>query len=134
MQLTVASLNAFYLAALCVWREAQNQPHDARLGVYWSILNRTNKAAWWNGNTAGDAAAVVLFPYQYSSFNANDPNAVKLPKSTDKIFEDITLMVLNPGPDPTAGATHYYSNDIAAPKWVSEMTFTTKIGAFLFYK
>jgi len=44
------------------------------------------------------------------------------------------LLVLTPGPDdPTGGATHYYSGDVV-PSWAAEMTFTTAIGAFRFYK
>jgi N-acetylmuramoyl-L-alanine amidase len=122
------------LLAICTWREAQNQLPVAWLGVIWSILNRAAVAAWWNGHKADDIPAVILMPYQFSSFNSADSNATKLPKLTDPVFFKILAMAQGPGPDPTGGATHYYSTDIAAPAWAAEMTFTIQLGAFRFYK
>jgi N-acetylmuramoyl-L-alanine amidase len=133
--MTVNTSNAYSLVlqALCVWREARGESPDAQRAVLWSILNRAATSSWWNGNKAFDTTAVILFPLQYSSFNKGDANATKFPRSDDLVFQDILIMTIAPGPDMTNHATHYYSGDVV-PSWAAEMTFTTQIGAFKFYK
>lgn len=122
------------LTALAIWREARNQPLAAQQGVWWVIHNRTLLPAWWNGNHANDPVAVILMPYQFSSFNSGDPNATKLPSSTDAVFESILGWVTTPNTDPTNGANSYYSTDIAAPSWAAEAEFTVQLGELKFYK
>jgi Cell Wall Hydrolase len=48
--------------------------------VAWVIRNRADKPSWWGGPSI---ASVVLHPYQFSSFNHNDPNATKMPQPQD---------------------------------------------------
>jgi N-acetylmuramoyl-L-alanine amidase len=130
MTLTTQTLYPIFLTALCVWREARGEPIEAQRGVVWTIQNRAALGGWFGK----DVVSVVLKPYQYSSFNQNDPNAVKFPSSDDPIFKEIILLVLTPGTDdPTDGATHYYSGDVV-PSWAAEMKFAAAIGAFKFYK
>ncbi len=102
--------------------------------MLWSILNRAARAMWWNGNKAFDTTAVILFPEQYSSFNKGDPNATKFPTSTDLVFQNILVMTIAPGADPTDRATSYYSVDIAPPYWVPSKVFTVQIDAIRFYR
>lgn len=123
-----------FIVALCVWREARGEHVPAQLGVLWTIYNRSKTSAWWNGNKPNDPVAVVLMPKQYSSFNPGDPNSVKFPAMVDAAWLDIVDMVEAPSPDPTSGATHYYSTDIAAPDWAEHMSCTASIGAFKFYR
>ena len=63
-----------FVLALCIWREARGQSNEARRGVMNVILNRAGLK--FRGH---DVISVVLWPYQFSSFNANDPNAHLLP-------------------------------------------------------
>jgi hypothetical protein len=136
LSLTVSNLYPMFLAALCTWREAQNQSTETQRGVIWTIKNRASVAAWWNHNKANDPVAVILMPEQYSSFNHNDPNATKFPSSTDAVFQAIKLLVIDPGEDPTGGATHYFDKSLDGnpPGWAAEMQHVCDIGAMRFYK
>ena len=127
----------FTLLALCIWREARGEIRDAKLGVAWSIRNRVERGGWW-GNTW---ATVILKPYQYSSFNANDPNACKLPSPTDPSWLeclDVANQVFDSPnvPDPTGGATSYFdkSLDNNPPSWAAELIHTWDLGNLHFYK
>jgi N-acetylmuramoyl-L-alanine amidase len=130
MSVTTSNMYATFLLALVAWREARGESPEAQLGVMWSVKNRAARPSWW-GNSV---VSVVLKPFQYSSFNPNDPNAVKLPAEDDPVWNEIETMAVAPGADPTGGATHYFSTDIPAPSWTSEMTFTVQIGALRFYR
>lgn len=129
------------LLALCVWREARGEPYHGMLGVAWSIRNRVMdpKQNWW-GN---DWEEVVLKPWQYSSFNANDPNATKFPGDPKKdlswamclqVAEDVYSS--NNIADPTNGATHYHTTDLTGdklPVWAKTAQFKVRLGNQLFY-
>lgn len=130
-------INAYQivLQALAVWREASNQPTEAQRAVIWSMNNRAARAAWWNHNTPFDLVEVIRFPDQYSSMTfRGDPNTIRYPKNKDEVFNNLLLLCMTPGDDPTNGSTHYYSTDIPEPGWAKEMEFTVTIGAFRFYK
>jgi len=127
----------FTLLALCIWREARGESATTKLAVAWSIRNRVVRGGWW-GNTW---PTVILKPYQYSSFNANDPNATKLPGPADASWFD-SLNAANDvfdtpiAPDPTGGATSYFdkSLDNNPPAWAAEKIHTCDIGSLHFYK
>lgn len=128
------------LLGLCTWREAQNQPKAAQIGQAWSVRNRVERPNFWDwGNSY---ASVILKPWQYSSFNHNDPNAVKVPFDTDESWQqclgvalDVYQGLLN---DPTAGCTHYYDKSLDAhpPEWATngKMDHIIDLGAFRFFK
>ena len=134
MSVNTANLYGTFLTALAAWREARGEILDARRGVIWVILNRAASPKWWNGNKAFDETAVILFPEQFSSFNSGDPNATKWPVNGEAVWEETKLAAITPGPDPTGGATSYYSTDIPEPSWAKDMTFTVQLGALRFYK
>ena len=126
------------MLALCIWREARGESVNAQIAVGCSIRNRTLKATWWNDRTAASYTAVILQPYQYSSFNASDPNAVKIPNYRDPQFRDclgIAADIIGGAQvDTTSGATHYYDDSIDPPAWALEMTLTLELPPFKFYK
>jgi N-acetylmuramoyl-L-alanine amidase len=132
MSVTQINLYPTFMLALCSWREARGESSDAQLGVIHTILNRAAKPSWWGR----DVVSVVLKPEQFSSFNVGDPNATKFPVATDAIWQDILGMAIAPGPDNTAGATHYFDDSMKddPPSWAREMTPTVKLGALNFYK
>jgi N-acetylmuramoyl-L-alanine amidase len=115
----------FILLALCLWREARGELSTTKLAVAWSIRNRVANPGWW-GKTW---AEVILAPWQYSSFNHNDPNATKWPAELDPSWQDsltVASQVYSDDlhdapilPDPTDGATSYYdmSMDTDPPSW-----------------
>lgn len=125
------------LLMLCIWREARGESADAQHGVGWTIRNRKEKGGWF-GSTY---AAVVLKPWQFSSFNPNDPNASKLPNPlSDQSYGPCLIAAKHvyegTSPDPTGGATHYYDDSLAnnPPSWAKSMTRTAKIGRLNFFK
>lgn len=126
----------YALLALCVWREARGEPYRGKLGVAWSIRNRVYKHSWFGK----DWEDVVLKPWQYSSFNTNDPNAVKLPGAPQQdpawaecmqVAEDVYANVIA---DPTGGATHYHVATMSPPPpWAVTAQFKVQLGNQLFY-
>lgn len=112
-------LSEIYLMSLCVWREARNQPINVKWGVAWVIKNRTAHPGWWGS----DITSVILCHYQFSSFNAGDPNSNKFPILTDKSWlESLRAcrdVYYNQVEDPTHKATMYYdkSLDNNPPGW-----------------
>lgn len=130
MTITLQNVYTIFLQALCIWREARGESAEAQRGVLWVILNRAASPRWWGV----DPISVILKPFQFSSFNKNDPNAVKFPASDDQVWNTILEMSAAPGDDPTGGATSYYDTSIPAPAWTSEMTFTIQSGSLRFYK
>lgn len=128
----------YALLALCIWREARGEPYRGKLGVAWSIRNRVMdpKKNWWGE----DYESVVLKPWQYSSFNANDPNAAKFPGDPKKdpawsecmaVAEDVYSNIIA---DPTGGATHYHVATMQPPpKWATTAQFKVQLGNQLFY-
>lgn len=128
-----------WLLALCVWREARGTSMSAQKGVLHSIMNRAAHPSWWGNSLvtvithhAKNHAGVDV--WQYSSMAPHDPNSCLFPTDDDIMWYQITSMVADSGIDPTAGATNYYSTDIAEPEWAARMTFLTSIGPFKFYR
>jgi len=124
------------LLALVIWRESQNQPFAAKFGVGCSIRNRVQHPRWWGR----DYRSVILDPWQYSSFNANDPNSNKFPSATSPGYADCVEAaqnVLRGLPDNTKGAVSYFdrSLDTNPPKWSVSPQFekTLDLGAFHFF-
>lgn len=134
----------FILLSLCVWREARGEPLSTKQAVAWTIRNRVLNPGWWGSGWVG----VILHPYQFSSFNANDPNATKLPLTSDLSWQDCQATAQgvyspDPGtqpslPDNSLGATFYYdkSLDNNPPAWSTDgsMIKTVDIGHLHFYK
>lgn len=123
-----------FLMALCLWREARGQSDDAKRGVLHVILNRA--AARFRGS---DPASVILWPYQFSSFNVKDPNAALIPTPINpyvwKSWLACCAIVDAPGDDPTGGALMYESEPLAMrPDWATPDKQTAEIGPFRFYR
>jgi spore germination cell wall hydrolase CwlJ-like protein len=138
--MTPSDMYAFILLALCVWREARGELYITKTAVAWTVRNRVQKPGWWGSGWEG----VILMPWQFSSFNANDPNAVKLPRSSDQTWSDSVdvaqkVFPENPLiPDPTYGATSYFDDSMAPdpPKWSYDGSHvkTVSYGRLNFYR
>jgi hypothetical protein len=139
----MTALGSFYpylLAALCVWREARGQSVEARRGVWWVLMNRVGKPLFRSTLTA-----VVLQPYQFSSFNMHDPNVAKFPTEAHlldwRAWQEILDIAESPDADPTSGAVYYESFPLeqldeirARDPWFAEDKMTVQIDAMRFYK
>lgn len=126
-------VQTLFMMALCAWRESRGESRDARRGVLHVIHNRASKPSWWGTGTI----EVILKPYQFSCFNAGDPNATKIPGADDVAFKQILELaanvLVNQDEDLTDGATHYHDRNVF-PEWAAKMKVTATIGAFTFYK
>ena len=125
------------LLALVIWREARGESPDGQLAVGCSIRNRVNQPGWWGH----DYHSVILKPWQYSSFNRNDPNSEKWPvdgsQSETSCLSAASAVIVGNTPDLTDGATHYYDSSIGFPKaWGKEEDWqnTLNIGHLHFWK
>ncbi len=80
------------------------------------VMNRVDYPNWPN-----TAAEVCLQPWQFSCWNANDPNRARILTAKGPWFErcrEIALKALTGElEDPTSGSTHYYATFVKKPKW-----------------
>lgn len=72
-----------FVLALCVWREARGETPRGRRLVAQVIENRVQDKRW-----PDTYEGVILQPFQFSSFNKNDPNATAFPIETDAAWPD----------------------------------------------
>jgi spore germination cell wall hydrolase CwlJ-like protein len=131
------------LLALLIYGEARGEPMEGRIAVASVVMNRVKIGGWFGS----DIKDVILKPYQFSCFNANDPNLPKLAKiakafdaylAKDKALmecyeiakkavkyelSDIALL----------GATHYKTKNCKA-SWADKMVKVAIIGNHEFYK
>ncbi len=104
------------------------------------IINRVEKAlkrgGYWWGN---DVETVCLRPWQFSCWNANDPNRDKilLIDTSNKIFATCLRVarraVFGTLKDATDGATHYHRTGLL-PAWARQHIPCAEIGHHVFYK
>lgn len=123
------------LMARTAWGEARGEGLRGMQAVLNVIQNRVNAGKWY-GRTAEE---VVLKPYQFSCWNENDPNYLKMQrvdendaqftnaKGLAELSYDGDLL------DITGGATHYHAAGIT-PNWAGSMQKTAVIGNHVFYK
>lgn len=141
MQLTAE----LFVPVLAAWRESRSVP-TAYPAIYWVMKNRAADSRWPNTLTE-----VCLQRWQFSSFNANDPQTGRFPtpaskadwESFKKAISAAAAVFDHATPDPTAGANHYYDNSIPPPAaaWLGpghnasdlEKFLTCAIGPFAFY-
>ena len=57
----------------------------------------------------------ILRPWQFSSFNRGDPNSTKYPDTESQVWKDCVRAVESQEPDPTGGATWYFSLPLKEP-------------------
>lgn len=131
--MTTQSSYPAVLCALDIWREAQNQPYSAMLGVACVCRNRIS--------TAHDLVYVVTQKHQFSSMTQpGDVNLVKWPESNDPVWPLCcqaadAVFGASPVPDVTAGAAFYFSPPLIEPPtaW-GPVVVTVKLGELTFCK
>ena len=132
--------------ARTIWAEARGEGVAGQVAVGRCIRNRVEadlghdgKPDWWGEGYVG----VCQAPWQFSCWNKNDPNrpyltgAKAIPETEyARAREAAVAAMTSKEPDPTGGATHYYSTTMASPpKWTGHPARrTTKIGRHIFFK
>lgn len=124
--------------------EARGESEPGQIGVAHVILNRLRQPGWWSrcksdGILDDTIAAVCRHPFQFSCWNASDPNRTKidgLPR-TDPAYVRLRALaeavaVAGRYADPTGGATHYKVRGWVA-NWAKGKTPVTTIGKHEFY-
>jgi N-acetylmuramoyl-L-alanine amidase len=133
------------ILARTIWGEARGESLTGQEAVAHVILNRhrvaTERGRMWWGNTIRD---ICRKPYQFSCWNHDDPNYIKLMNVTprDAVFAQCLRIARRAvhgalssqtSPDPTFGATHYHTDSIM-PTWARGQNPTALIGRHVFYR
>lgn len=125
--------------ARTLYGEARGEPVRGKEAVASVILNRVARAGerggyWWGTSVIG----VCLKPWQFSCWNAGDPNRAKILAVTPQNATFATCLriarrALSGGlKDPTNGAVHYHSMRVHPP-WAWRHAPCAEIGNHLFY-
>ncbi len=126
---------AIDVLARTLWGEARGEPADGREAVANVVINRARRRRTQFGLTV---EAVCRKPWQFSCWNANDPNRSKLERVTlsDPDFPaclDIAhRAVAGKLPDRTQDSTHYHHEAIL-PDWAQGHVPVVRIGRHWFY-
>ncbi|SOD92548.1 cell wall hydrolase [Caenispirillum bisanense] len=126
--------------ARTLWGEARGEPVRGQEAVAAVVLNRVARAQarggrWWWGASVTE---VCLKPWQFSCWNANDPNRPRLLALTPQTrgfagaLRIARRAVAGNLADPTDGATHYHARGIHPP-WAWRLVPCAEIGRHLFY-
>lgn len=124
------------ILARTIYGESRGESLFGKIAVAYTIVNRASRPSWW-GKTVME---VCLKPWQYSCWNAADPNSKLIKEVTleSHSFRDcfgVACLVLNRTmDDPTNGATHYYALSMPVPpKWAASLKATGVIGGHKFF-
>jgi cell wall hydrolase len=118
-QLPFQRQDPIILLACCVWGESRGEIAAAKIAVACCVRNRVRRAPRFGTGWVG----VLLAPWQFSSFDPQDPNRPKLlePLEHDSVAvwqESYTVayVVYNGSqPDVTSNACFYYGPPLAKP-------------------
>lgn len=133
--------------ARTLYGEARGETLRGQIAVAHVVLNRVQDPGWWTRNR-GDGipddtiAAACRDPWQFSCWNAGDPNREKIEAVTlnEPSFQRAMAVAcavvrgLDGFGDPTGGATHYHTRSIS-PDWDwSKLSSPMSIGHHKFYR
>lgn len=126
------------ILARTIYGEARGELIKGKEAIAAVVLNRVKRArardCWW-GNTVVE---VCLKPWQFSCWNASDPNRLKVMTvgPANKVFRACRRVARRALQgrlkDPTGGATHYHAAG-HAPPWARGRTPSAAIGRHQFY-
>lgn len=139
-QTNEAEMTEIEILARTIYGEARGEKIKGKEAVASVIMNRVKKARarggmyWW-GSTI---KKVCLKPWQFSCWNKNDPNRLKIlnVNKLDMNFQTCLRIsrraVAGELKDQVDGSTHYHSKKVN-PLWSRGRMFTTEIGRHHFY-
>lgn len=132
--MTSNELTRLFMLALCIWREARGETLQGKRLVASVIRNRVEDPKRWPNTYVG----VITQPWQFSSFNANDPNSAKFPEDGTDAFgpwnECVAAATAVLESDvPFTTANHYHTVNVS-PKWRDDTKIVAREGHHIFYK
>lgn len=126
--------------ARTLYGEARGETMAGKEAVACVVMNRVKRSrqrpqGYWWGNGVEE---VCRKPWQFSCWNAEDPNRAKIEAVTEanRVFAACLKVarraVANEIEDTTQGSTHYHAKGIVPP-WARKRTPAADIGDHLFY-
>lgn len=137
--------------ARTLYGEARGEGELGLEAVAHVVFNRVEARSWWGRDVIG----VCRKPWQFSCWNANDPNAARLvnQNASDRFFAAASRVAARVHAaqrngtrlrvdaaaglrgDITFGATHYYAPArVARPRWAAKLQPCARIGGHLFFR
>jgi len=116
---------AAFCLALNVYAEARGEIVEGQIGVAHVTINRMADPRY-----PDDICGVVYDPDQFSW--TDQPLWVNDEESLARAMFVALSALMTDQPDPTDGATHFYSG--SPPKWAKAMVITAQIGNHTFLK
>ncbi len=128
------------ILARTIYGEAAGESDVGKEGVAEVVMNRVA-----SGRYPRTVKTVCLQPYQFSCWNANDPNRSKIlsltpgkgNKAFDTCFEVAARAIAGKIDHLSDGVLHYYADYISKPSWVTKSpaaVMEKHIGHHLFYR
>ena len=141
------------IGALTIHGEARGCTQDGRTAIAHCLLNRMKAKAWFGKDVTGHAdhsmGAICLKAWQFSCWNASDPNSTMLEtlqsdyrhaiqqKTCRAALKALIDALDGHAPDKTGGATHYLTTALhksaRCPAWAKGSTKFIEIGAHRFF-
>jgi len=124
------------IAAKTAWGEARGEGITGMQAILNVIRNRAAKPGWWGESVSG----VCTMPWQFSCWNADDPNLPQIRAVTDEdplfraAFSMATLMIGGALHDLTRGSDSYYATTSPRPAWAAGRSPQITIGHHAFYR
>lgn len=135
----IAALPDEEILARLIWGEARGESLDGKCAIANVVLNRMKS----NGRYGHGVKGVCLKPWQFSCFNANDPNLQGMISVKGATFKEC-LSVAKAAlrgllADNTIGATHYFNPKAIPGGWPAswdrtKMLRRSVIGNHQFYR
>jgi N-acetylmuramoyl-L-alanine amidase len=132
--------SAVDVLARTIYGEARGELVRGKEAVACVVVNRVRRARdrggayWWGA----DVESVCRKPWQFSCWNAGDPNRrrIEAVDETNRVFQTCLRIarraIAGAIKDPTGGATHYHARSVAPP-WAKGKKPSAKIGNHAFY-
>jgi N-acetylmuramoyl-L-alanine amidase len=123
--------------ARTIYGEARGESREGKHAVGRVIVNRWRSKKWFAGDTI---EATAMMAWQFSAWNRNDPNRLKLLNATydDKLLckcMEAAAAALYSSPHLwlTDDVTHYYADHIRTPNWAEGKTPAGRLGSHIFF-
>jgi N-acetylmuramoyl-L-alanine amidase len=121
------------IAPLTIWRESRREGAKGMAAVAWVIRNRAETGNTWPKDPE---ERVCLQSNQFSCWNDGNAERDSYPDTGDQAYEVARFIWVNPGKDPTHGATFYVDAQAVQvnPFATSGFVKTAVIGRRMFYR